>query len=276
MRRTGFTLIEVLVVIAIIAILLAILLPSLGMAKSLGVQVREMAAAQQTMVAFQLYADDNEGGVLPGFPPSDWVTDGKIEVLNQMGEQVGAIEAQRYPWRLAPYVDYNFRGLYQDDDVLTEMEAKSQLDYEYWVSLFPSMGMNTTFVGGDANQLGWNPQALQAFGKFYVTRMDEACHPTRLMAFASARYYLNGDSTLYQGSFKIAPPHTAAGGWDEVYEEYTTKPGTNSGYVSLRHQEKAVTAQLDGHAETLGWNELRDMRRWANDATRADWVLGDD
>ena len=255
---------------------MAILLPSLGMAKALGVQVREMAAAQQTMVAFQLYADDNRGCVLPGFPPTSWFDDDKIEALNQIGEPVGKIEAQRYPWRLAPYVDYNFRGLYQDDNVLTEMEDKSQLDYEYWVSLFPSMGMNTTFVGGDANQLAWNPQALATFGKFYVTRMDEAKQPTRLIAFTSARYYLAGDSTLYQGSFKISPPYKAGGGWDDVYEDYTTKPGTNSGYVSLRHQEKAVTAQLDGHAETLSWADLRDMRRWANDATRADWVLGDD
>jgi len=271
----GFTLIELLVVISIIAVLIGILLPSLGQARALGSQTREVSAGQQQMVAFALYADDHRGTLLPGMPPPKWIADGDIVVLNQLGEDVAPIEAQRYPWRLAPYLDYNFRGLYQDDDFLTDLEAKSQHDYEYWVSLFPSLGMNTMYVGGDVNQLGWNKNALAAWGKFYVTRFDEVRQPTQLIGFASARYYSNGDGVIREGFFRVKAPFSAAGGWEATYDDATLNPEKNSGNVALRHLDSAVAACLDGHVETLVWDEIRDMRRWANDADEREWVLGD-
>jgi hypothetical protein len=39
--------------------------------------------------------------------------------------------------------------------------------------------------------------------------------------------------------------------------------------MRLSYGEKAVTAQLDGSVSLLGFEELRDMRRWANGAAIA-------
>src|SRR5438477_9624520 len=61
---SGFTLIELLVVIAIIGVLMAILLPSLSSARLAARQVRELAAGQQVMAAFALYANDSKGAIL--------------------------------------------------------------------------------------------------------------------------------------------------------------------------------------------------------------------
>ncbi|HEV8606255.1 MAG TPA: prepilin-type N-terminal cleavage/methylation domain-containing protein [Tepidisphaeraceae bacterium] len=60
----GFTLIELVVVIAIIAMLIAILLPAIAGAKQRGQQVKCMAQLQQIGRALHMYANDN-GGWLP-------------------------------------------------------------------------------------------------------------------------------------------------------------------------------------------------------------------
>lgn len=58
--RTGFTLIELLVVIAIIALMAGILLPTLGVAKAKALELRCMSNHRQLVLAFTLYAGDND------------------------------------------------------------------------------------------------------------------------------------------------------------------------------------------------------------------------
>ena len=70
MKRRAFTLVELLVVISIIALLLAILMPSLGKARKQAQGVVCQTNLKQWGLAFRMYAQDYNGRLFPGFTSS--------------------------------------------------------------------------------------------------------------------------------------------------------------------------------------------------------------
>jgi len=282
--QRGFTLIEVLVVTAVIGVLVSMALPVMSKARVSARQVKELAAARQLMTAFTAYADENRGKVLVGYASKAMVS-GALSVRNAEGTPLHGEVAQRYPWRLAPAFDFNFKGLYGDDKLLDAIKndqaeyAKYGVDFDYIVSLFPSLGMNAAFVGGSDKFQEFDPLFRRTYGRVYIERIDQAIRPSQLMAFVSARCELQ---TLApglgapEGFFRVDPPYFAPGQgrrWDAAYDPRSTSPATNSGYVSLRYNGRAVASMVDAHAEPLNWEQLGDMRRWSDAADREDWTI---
>jgi prepilin-type N-terminal cleavage/methylation domain-containing protein len=68
-RRRGFTLVELLVVIGIIALLISILLPALNKARESANRTKCMANMKQVMTALMNYCTDNKGAIIvpPGY-----------------------------------------------------------------------------------------------------------------------------------------------------------------------------------------------------------------
>ena len=66
--RRAFTLIELLLVIAIIALLAALLMPALAAAQARGKRIVCLGNLKQTATSFQMYTADNDGKVVQNYP----------------------------------------------------------------------------------------------------------------------------------------------------------------------------------------------------------------
>lgn len=292
----GFTLIEMLVVIAVTALLISILLPALGHVKATAAQSREAAAGKQIVTGYLLYSTDNKGTLLPGYLKSEWADPSRgssHQVLawdnphdaSDSTRLTGTI-VRKYPWRLAPYIDYSLeslivnRQLYSDSRSLPD-DRNSRMGFQWAFSQNPSFGLNTTFVGGDAKRGGFFAPATLRWGSFYVTRADQPIFPDKLTIFATARGDSPSTNMVVPGNHRIEGPWNASSGTNVVpsFTRWGAPPGPFNpdrspgtyGHLDFRHFGKCVTTTFDGHADLHSVKDMTDMRRWSNQATSADW-----
>jgi len=257
-RAGGFTLIELLVVISIIALLIGILLPALSRARDAARAVEGRSSVRQVQIGYIGYADDHRGYLMPGY-------DTEARAKNRDGEEFRSPAAHRYPWRLIPYLDWDWDVFYYDRPVPED---------EYVRSVYPSFGLNSWFLGGDDSQYGSSRTALQQWGPFFARRIEDVRRADHLLVFADA-FSTEGtfrtEGSLRNGYFRVTAPYFAIREWN-LDEPEVAK---NVGYVDERFDGRATVTFLDGHAEALTHEELDDMTRWAPLARSKDYVVSD-
>ena len=138
-------------VVAIIGIIVAIVVPVAMGARRSAARMREASGARGLMVAWTSYATDERGFVLPGYRSG-------LEARDENGAPIppeaygGDAEVRRrWPWRLAPWLGDDLRRLYHGENAATldRLQAGDRQRFYYFASLYPSMGLNSTWVGGD-------------------------------------------------------------------------------------------------------------------------------
>ena len=230
----GFSLIELLVVVAIVAILAGLAMVGYSKYVESAKRGKEMHAARVLMAGFHAFAADNAGRIIKAMDNNPG------RVLDNKGKPVMSHAAKRWPWRLAPYFDYDVDAL-----LVNNQEAAPIKDpmYSYLVTVFTTLGMNGTFVGGKYGTGLAPDHPRNNKGNFCVTSIAQPHKPSQLIVFAAAKM----DGAPAAGCFDVCAPGYGA-----------------TGEVDFKYGNKAVVAYFDGHVEMNTPEQLKDMRRWSN------------
>lgn len=259
----GFTLVELLVVFCVICILVSLLLPVLSNSKHTVYRTNEINSSKQLIIGWQMYAEDHDGKVLPGYRNGFAAYDNTGSILRH------PINA-RYPWRLIPWLGDSFELIYANKNRKLLNEFKKDLDnYNYAISLFPSLGINSRFVGGDDVDLAPTNKAFDKFGPFCIKTISETNRSSELGVFFSSRHKFG--KRLVDGFYLVKSPYFGKREWELNHD--LSKPPSDYGYVHHRYKGKSVVAHVDGHSSTQDFANTLNMKMWCNIADKKNWIL---
>jgi prepilin-type N-terminal cleavage/methylation domain-containing protein len=295
-RFSGFTLIELLVVIAIIALLISIVLPGMAEARRLAYRVREMAAAEQKMVAYNLYASENRDAQFVGYAPWSVAHLGANagpyvllhpDILWGAGRGVEGNCIKINGMRFAGATQMNLEALMIDKATFRDFNTRDQTpsssnlppaygqatnlydnlvtgnlaDKAACIAYHPSLGLNTTFLGGSAHRgaFATNGAGVKWHNdrntRHYTSTTSDLFFPSKIMVMASSRGVdvssvgsygamgygtqpppWNTRSVVIPGWWEIIPPSKrvlTSGGTYQYYQPYNTSSTNGTPQASV-------------------------------------------
>jgi prepilin-type N-terminal cleavage/methylation domain-containing protein/prepilin-type processing-associated H-X9-DG protein len=231
-RAGGFTLLELLVVVAIIAILAALLLPVLSKGKDRGQSIACLNNLKQLQVAWEIYAGDNTDNLVPNKDDDDgtgnWVSLPGSWVLGNALLDVTTTNIQN--GALFPYV-------------------KSAPAFR--------CPTDKSTVPGDLSLLRTRSYGLQMWlngteeGHYYIrrkTRSAQIPNPSKVFAFVDVSEWL-----IDSGVFCINPNAPELGSERDVW---CYQPAD-------RHNQGASLSFVDGHWEHYHWKYFKQLKNWS-------------
>jgi prepilin-type processing-associated H-X9-DG protein len=269
MKRRAFTLVELLVVIGTIAVLVGLLLPSLAAARRSAKSVRCASDVHQMLLAYQMYYQQNDGGLMYGYPNA--TVNGVTLYVEVPGVgSVSGITAQRYPWRIVPFFDGVWPVLHGYEDLPTD---------PYMLGVAPAIGINAVFMGGHKDYAGYvlNPATGATDrpnkGKHVAFSASDIKRAAEQIVFVETQVYGESSATDdKRGLHFVIPPRANGQHWHVTSGKFVVDtPDIIIGLPQGRYGDRANVGFFDGHVAAMLPGELTDMRLWAKDAKSADY-----
>jgi prepilin-type N-terminal cleavage/methylation domain-containing protein len=231
---SAFTLIELLVVIGIIAVLAALLLPMLGRARESARTIECMNNMRQLQLAWQLYADDHQGRLVPNGagPTSGKVPDnpswvgGWLDLSpnnpNNVNTRFLVDPTYLYGGMLGPYAHNPAIFRCPSDQSRVQMG-------NHWVYRARSFALNDFM----------NTPPAQILAQRVFRQTDQIKNPVRIYSFIDV-----SEDAISDGAF-YAAPNPEFQGWD-----------TPGGW----HLKSGNLMFADGHWEKQKWQHMDQLQ----------------
>jgi hypothetical protein len=212
------------VVIAVIALLIALILPALSQARDTARSAIELSSISQLAKTHATYANDFKDAVIPCHINKWWIwwqvcdTDMFPADPEDPSARITNDAMRPWTWRLNSYsgqpipgvyvtsktdfADFKARGSAGRSVATGNMVSYTDSTYVGSVAVHPSFGMNGVFFGGDNNHCAFTGQGATHCGYtgmvpesnttanggiFYVTRTSKALFPSSLITWAGSR-----------------------------------------------------------------------------------------
>ena len=237
MKKTRFTLVELLVVIGIIGILAALVIPAVGLARASGKKTDCINNKTQLMKLMQFYANDNKNAIIyrgaNGSNPCTYAA-----VLTGLGGKT--------------------RRYLDAEETLMCTLAKEKLDSDCKNVSGMINAIEVDKLSGDADATkGWltrksdrgeKPKFSKTFGAFGSSK-DE-----KTVIYDMDKMKSAGSLLMFADTFKRNSSNEV-----EAYWNFTPDQSSNSNYyATLIHNGQTVGVFADGHAEGMDPGRLRD------------------
>lgn len=235
----AFTLIELLVVIAIITILAGLLLPALSSAKEQGRSVTCKGNLKQLQVCWQLYADDNNGYLVPNDNIANISTGATLWGQISWCEGPGNSDSATSNIMAGLLYPYNRQaGIYHCPSDTSQVTSNG--------IVYPQYRSRSYNMSQSVNAYGWmvdpsNPD-------FPVDALQPCFEKYSLITNSTARLFVfidENEATMYDSQFGYPPPNLGAQWWDMPANHHTQ--GANLSFA-------------DGHVEYWHWSVPKILR----------------
>lgn len=230
-QRIGFTLVEILVVMGIVAILMGLLLPALGAARGQARGVVCRTQLRQLLLANLGYAQEHDHHLVPA--ASDmWDQAGRRRWHGMRVSQDAAFDPNG-----SPLLAYLLEGDVKECPAMQRFSAGPS-----WHGSFEKggggYGYNLTYLGSRI----WDRQYAAQFQRAYeqTTSLLEVRQPSDTLMFADTGMSQDSE-TVIEYSF-AEPPHPVFGG--QVFDTLHMSPS-----IHFRHRAQANIGWTDGHVD---------------------------
>lgn len=195
-RRRGLTIVEMLLVIAVIMLLLGILLPSLGVVQRRSRKLTEQNYIRQVGMAWSMYANQHNDAAIPGYLDYSGVQSKSVQQHWRVRYEYPSLPMANgqpitydpripddvsapWTWRLAEYFSYNPEILWGYRQS-AHNDIQSLVDNAQDVALTPAFGYNALYIGGwwrmaampSADPSGGDSSIRPTFAHWDATTLD--------------------------------------------------------------------------------------------------------